>query len=237
MTDSEIQTDLEMNLGVREEKEKEDCENNDTECKVDNDGFINPRKITVIGVLTTTTMNNVSLIRKRELHPCQHCGNQCYGMQCKSCYEKMIESRAGICCDCNTKFLAQRKDGTKRKRCPDCQIVYNQKYIATCPFCKNDYHAYLDDGRVFDRCFQCYMSTFHKCERCENKTKGEFNLCKSCYESDRQSRVINDNTPLMKCRTGDCDTLSRYTFCKPCYDRKRTFSLYTVTNDSSSDNY
>lgn len=175
-----------------------------------------------------TVINNSG---SKEPHPCQYCGTSCFGKQCKQCHLKMIEIRSGICQDCDKSFLAQRKDGSKRKRCFECQAVYNQKYISTCPFCKSDYHAYLDDGRVFDRCFPCYQSTFHKCERCDNKTKGEFNLCKSCYEQDRQNRYFSDNTTMLKCKNETCDNVSRYTFCKTCYDQKRIVKLYSIHSD------
>jgi hypothetical protein len=172
---------------------------------------------------------------EKELHPCQYCDTDCYGKQCKSCHLNMIKARTGTCSDCEKDFVALRKDGSYRKRCFDCQTLYNKKYIATCPICKNDYHAYLDDGRVFDRCYQCYTRTFHKCENCDNKTKEEFSLCKTCYELEKATKntYLNENHLLLKCKTEGCEALSRYSLCKQCYENQKEFQLYSIPLDES----
>ena len=126
-------------------------------------------------------------MQNKELHPCQYCGTQCFGKQCKECHFKMLETQKGICLDCHTTFHAVRKDGSKRRRCMDCQVAYNNKYISQCPECKCTYHAYMEDGRVFEKCFSCYKKTLHKCTGCESFTKFEYALCRNCY----QTSVIN----------------------------------------------
>lgn len=124
----------------------------------------------------------------KELHPCQYCGNLCFGKQCKQCHLKMIESQKGICLDCHNTFNAIRRDGSKRRRCLECQTAYNNKYISECPDCHNTYHAYMEDGRVFEKCFDCYKKTLHKCNNCDSFTKFEYALCRNCYQSSSHTR-------------------------------------------------
>jgi hypothetical protein len=126
-------------------------------------------------------------MQNRELHPCQYCGTQCFGKQCKECHFKMLETQKGICLDCHKTFHAVRKDGSKRRRCMECQVAYNNKYISQCPECKCTYHAYMEDGRIFEKCFACYKKTLHKCTGCDSFTKFEYALCRNCY----QTSVIN----------------------------------------------
>jgi len=122
---------------------------------------------------------------KKELHPCQYCETLCYGNQCRNCHLKMVASRESECVDCKRKFNAMRKNGTFRKRCFQCQKIYNEKYIGKCVKCSIDFHAYLDDGRMYDKCLSCYKNSFKKCDRCDNNTRDDFILCKSCYFEDR----------------------------------------------------
>lgn len=138
-------------------------------------------------LITTSDQNQKEI---RELHPCQYCETSCYGYQCKNCHFKMIENRQGNCVDCNKVFNAMRKNGSFRKRCLDCQNIYNTKYIAKCVTCNNDFHAFLDDGRSFEKCLPCYKKTFKNCDNldCTNNTREEFALCKSCYRTERERR-------------------------------------------------
>jgi hypothetical protein len=124
---------------------------------------------------------------ERQLHPCQYCKTMCYGFQCKNCHLKMIAEKQSNCIDCIKPFNAKRKNGTFKKRCFGCQDNYNKKYISKCITCNNDFHAYLDDGRVFDRCLLCYKNSFKKCNNCDNNTREEYSLCKSCYRNDEMT--------------------------------------------------
>ena len=128
---------------------------------------------------------------KKELHKCPYCDNTCFGIQCKQCHLKMLESQQGTCTDCSKEFHALRKDGSKRRRCITCQGVYNDKYISKCPICSCSYHASLDDGRIFDKCFSCYKKSFHQCSNCDRTTKIEYDLCKICYQ-DEKNKYFNN---------------------------------------------
>jgi len=165
---------------------------------------------------------------KKDAHPCQYCGNSCYGKQCKQCHLKMLDSQKGVCMDCNSTFHAVRRDGSKRRRCTDCQTSYNNKYISQCPDCNNTYHAYMEDGRVFEKCFGCYKKSLHKCTNCDNFTKFEYALCRNCYQTsdrggggDRGGRGRFHSSPrelqLFKCNTDICENLTSKNLCKSCY--------------------
>ena len=156
---------------------------------------------------------------KKDSHPCQYCGNPCYGKQCKQCHLKMLESQKGICVDCDVTFPASRRDGSKRRRCYDCQLTYNNKYISECPDCKQTYHAYMEDGRRFNKCFPCYKNSLHKCTNCDNFTKFEFALCRKCYQQSAGERKSSSprELQLFKCNTPDCENLTSKMFCKTCY--------------------
>ena len=123
-------------------------------------------------------------------HPCQYCSQPCFGKQCKDCHLKMFEERKGECLDCKKFFSALRKDGTKKRRCFECQREYNSKYISICPDCNLSYHAYMDDGRVFEKCFSCYKQSLRKCSRCDNLTKNNFALCRTCYRNPPPSEEV-----------------------------------------------
>lgn len=156
----------------------------------------------------------------KDSHPCQYCGNPCYGKQCKQCHLKMLESQKGLCIDCNLSFHATRRDGSKRRRCMDCQTSYNKKYISECPDCKTTYHAYMEDGRVFEKCFPCYRKSLHKCTNCDNFTKFEFALCRNCYQSSSSDRKFYSSPrelQLFKCNNETCENLTSKNLCKSCY--------------------
>jgi hypothetical protein len=121
---------------------------------------------------------------ERQLHPCQYCETLCFGSQCKNCHLKMIAEKQSVCVDCNNYFNAKRKNGTYRKRCFGCQEQYNMKYISKCISCNSDFHAYLDDGRIFNKCLPCYKNSFKKCSNCDNMTRGNYLLCKTCFKND-----------------------------------------------------
>jgi hypothetical protein len=166
-----------------------------------------------------------------ELHPCQYCEKTCRGKQCKECHLKMVESKQGNCIDCDKTFYALRSNGSKRRRCIDCQTTYNQKHISQCPICKNDYHAFLEDGRVFDKCYTCYQNSLIECKNCDKKISNNQPLCKNCYQEQKQYKVkllsMDDNISdgyentyknyERTCRTKNCQNITTYTFCRDCY--------------------
>lgn len=164
-----------------------------------------------------------------ELHPCQYCSKICRGKQCKECHLKMVESKQGECLDCKKSFCALRTDGTKRRRCIDCQNNYNTKYISQCPICYNDYHAFLEDGRVFDKCYKCYRNTFTICEKCKENTHGCHRLCNNCYLEEKSkfsllsynsnSSSISDIRILKECLNDECSNQTIYSYCKSCYTK------------------
>lgn len=137
----------------------------------------------------TEETNNIIIPEKKtkELHPCQYCDAMCFGKQCKDCHFKMLETQKGVCLDCHSTFHAIRKNGSKRRRCMECQDAYNKKYIAECPECQMTYHAFMEDGRVFEKCFTCYKKTLHKCSNCDSFTKFEYALCRNCYQTRKFS--------------------------------------------------
>ena len=161
-------------------------------------------------------------------HPCIHCEKPCFGSQCKECHLKMIAEREGDCIDCDTKFNALRKDGSMKKRCFECQKIYNKNHIAVCSSCNNTYHATLDDGRVFNKCFDCYRKSFHQCKNCDNTIKEEFDMCGDCFRKEKQkdweNKKVKSETsyPQQECRTNDCTNTTSYTYCKYCNDGIRT---------------
>jgi hypothetical protein len=196
----------------------------------------NDDEIISIPITTTTTPDEIILEKetflKKDAHPCQYCGNSCYGKQCKQCHLKMLDSQKGVCMDCNVSFHAVRRDGSKRRRCTECQTAYNNKYISQCPDCNNTYHAYMEDGRVFEKCFGCYKKSLHKCTNCDNFTKFEYALCRNCYQtSDRGGGggIGNGNgtnrrfhsspreLQLFKCNNEICENLTSKNLCKSCY--------------------
>jgi hypothetical protein len=177
--------------------------------------------------LNIKTINNFN--GEKILHPCQYCGDPCYGKQCKGCHFTMVSNREADCIDCKTKFFALRKDGTKRKRCLKCQETYNNNHIKVCPGCDNNYHAYLEDGRVFEKCFNCYKSSFHKCANCDNNIKEEFTICGECYRKERQN--TKSFYPETTCRNKDCTNKTTYTYCRTCNDDlKNTNNYYMVSS-------
>jgi hypothetical protein len=163
------------------------------------------------------------------VHPCQYCEKPCKGKQCKDCHLKMVSKLQGKCADCETVFLAVRKDGTVRKRCKDCQDAYNDKHYAKCPDCKEQYYAFLEDGRVFSKCFDCYQKTktINKCEKCDSKTYKDNTLCSPCYQESKKTAVKEKET--RPCKKDGCKNLTIYTFCKSCNDSKRVLDSYMVS--------
>ena len=154
---------------------------------------------------------------EKEAHPCINCGKPCFGSQCKVCHLKMIEDRQGDCADCGDRFLQVRKDGSRRKRCQNCQEDYNSKYISICKKCSKTYHSVLADGRVFDSCFDCYKSSFHKCKNCDNRIKDKFTICGECFRKEKENKNDN-NYPLVDCKTKGCPNKTTYSQCKECYE-------------------
>lgn len=179
----------------------------------------------------TTITNNVDKknnFENKVTHPCVHCSKPCFGSQCKECHLKMVANREGECVDCKNNFYALRKDGSKRKRCQECQERYNKDHTDICPDCGNVYHARLDDGRVFNRCFDCYTKSFHKCAKCDNTIRGDFEMCSECFNKEKQvefenkRRKIETLHPLVYCRNKDCHNKTTFTYCKPCNDNIRS---------------
>lgn len=168
-----------------------------------------------------------STLVNKKLHKCPYCENTCYGIQCKSCHLKMLETHQATCIDCNELFHAVRKDGSKRRRCLNCQTKYNEKYISICPYCLTSFHSSLDDGRFFDKCFSCYKKSLHQCSLCEKLTKIEYDLCKVCYLGDKKMKYnknyknikeenyVNE-LELFKCGVNNCLNISSKRICPKC---------------------
>ena len=179
-----------------------------------------------------TTTNNVSATKVA--HPCQYCGQQCFGLQCKSCHLKMMSAREGKCNDCGNNFPAMRKDGTMRVRCMPCQEVYNETYISKCVDCGNDYNTQNKDGRFFDKCYSCYKKKFTKCKNCEGSTLVEYSLCKKCYTTSdsrvkKPASVTSSSGSVRKfdeheCNMVGCNSMTTYFYCKPCSVSSRQVS-------------
>ena len=157
-------------------------------------------------------------ILKRELHPCPNegCENSCFGKQCSQCHVKMINDKLNNfkkCCDCEKQFYAIRKEGTFRLRCRDCQEEYNTKYISTCSGCGNTYHSKLTNGKVYDKCYECYQVSINTCcETCGAKSFGQ-KFCKPCYEKTRQNFYTYENK---KCNNSWCENITTYPLCSAC---------------------
>lgn len=150
-----------------------------------------------------TEVTNKKVV-KPQPHPCQYCGKSCFGLQCKECHLKMIAANNADCLDCKTSFKAIRPDGTKKKRCFDCQKSYTETYYKNCPKCNDVFRCMLDDGRVFDKCFKCYSEV--KEER--NKK----------FESRRKAEEENTNP----CNTRGCLNKTKFSFCSSCFKNKKT---------------
>lgn len=180
-------------------------------------------------IITTITMNT----NNKVAHPCQYCGKQCFGLQCKDCHLKMMSEREGKCTDCGNIFMAIRKDGTMRVRCLPCQEVYNKTYIAKCTDCGDDYNTKSKDGRFFDKCYSCYKKKFTKCKSCDESTLVEYPLCKTCYVSNKKIPLhlgISSSKGSLKkfdeheCNTTGCNKMTTYFYCKPCSISSRQVS-------------
>ena len=190
-------------------------------------------------------MEEIKNNKIQELHPCQYCKKTCKGQQCKECHFKMIENKKNNCIDCKKLFFGLRNDGTKRKRCKDCQEIYNKKYISVCPICKDDYHAFLDDGRIFDKCYKCYKESLtNDCKNCKMKTLNGQLYCKKCYlEQKKNSNIyllsVNDDENILKNNIPLINSFKQYKrTCKIC--NKFTFfdycsECYKKYNDNNND--
>ena len=137
-------------------------------------------------------------VRLSNFHPCQHCGKSCAGLQCKVCHFKMVEERNADCVDCGKSFYAIKKDGTKRKRCFDCQTNFNDKFYKNCPGCSKSFRFTLDNGKVFDKCGECNFSDKKKednkmnaCKSCK-KENTYYDLCRNCF---REQKEVTDMIP------------------------------------------
>ena len=141
-------------------------------------------------------------------HPCQYCGKNCFGLQCKECHLKMIAERNSECLDCDLSFLSLRKDGSRRKRCGDCQVTYTVRYYKNCPDCSKSFRFTLDNGKTFAKCGDCYKTYSKKreearqeetkdmndCKKCEIKTY--YDLCRNCFYEEKN---VTDTYMLSKC--------------------------------------
>lgn len=181
-------------------------------------------------------------------HKCESCNNLCIKKKCQECFVKSIKDKQGECYDCKKLFFAVRIDGTKRKRCLECQSIYNEKHIAKCPICNNDYHAFLHDGRFFDKCYTCYQYTLRKCDNCDKKTSINQPLCKDCYNLEK----INSKSYLLSysptsstsaefsfkqltktCKNKDCNNHTTFSYCKQCYDNYKTSNVFSECTNCS----
>jgi hypothetical protein len=177
-------------------------------------------------------MINNSNVSDKVAHPCQYCGKQCFGLQCKDCHLKMVSAREGKCNDCGNNFPAMRKNGTMRVRCLPCQEVYNKTYIAVCGDCGDTYNTQSKDGRHFDKCYSCYKKKFTKCQNCEGSTLIEYPLCKTCFSSKKAKKPASVVSSVgsfkkfeeHKCNTNGCNSMTTYFYCKPCSISSREVS-------------
>ena len=150
---------------------------------------------------------------KKQSRPCQYCGKNCFGLQCKDCHLKMVAANNAECLDCKVSFKALKKDGTKRKRCFDCQKIYNDTYYKNCSKCNDNFRCMLDDGRVFDKCFKCYNEI-----REENKKN---------YENRRKASEEENTKP---CTTKGCVNKTKFSFCSTCFrNKKNTEDSYMIS--------
>lgn len=113
---------------------------------------------------------------KNYLHPCKYCGNTCRGKQCKQCHIKMI-SRQNECLDCKKHFISLR--------CNDCNENHKNK-ISKCPDCDINYLNISKDGKIFEKCYECYQKGFSNCKICNNKCFKQYLYCKTCYEKNKE---------------------------------------------------
>ena len=88
------------------------------------------------------------------IHPCPKCGNNCKGKICMKCHLKLMKEKRGICVDCNIFFEAKRNDGTFKKRCNECQINFNNKFVKVCE-CGNEYVTFV---LTFNKCNECFKN-------------------------------------------------------------------------------
>lgn len=152
-------------------------------------------------------------------HPCQYCSKSCFGLQCRECHMKMVEAKQGQCTDCLETFYAQRKDGSKRKRCKDCQEKYNDKYMSTCK-CGVIFRSLFDDGREYLQCFKCYNDKREerqnkKCKVCEKEMKfGKQDTCSECFQATLEKEG-------KKCMNKTCSQLTLFSYCKKCNSERR----------------
>jgi hypothetical protein len=163
----------------------------------------------------TEVKNKNKNIVKPQPHPCQYCSKSCFGLQCKECHLKMIAVNNADCLDCKTSFKALRPDGTKKKRCFDCQKSYSETYYKNCPKCNDVFRCMLDDGRAFDKCFKCYSEVKE-----ENKKK---------YESRRKAELEEEENT-KPCNTTGCFNKTKFSFCSPCFrTKKNTEDSYMIS--------
>jgi hypothetical protein len=121
-------------------------------------------------------------IKNNQLHPCKYCGNTCRGKQCKQCHIKMI-SRQNECLDCKKHFISLR--------CDDCNEKHKHKFNK-CPECDINYLNISKDGKIFEKCYECYQKGFSNCKLCNNKCFKQYLYCKTCYEKNKETKEINN---------------------------------------------
>ena len=140
-------------------------------------------------------------IKKEESKPkinlCSNCKSACFSFECKSCFLK----RQKECKDCNKHFSAVMQNGTTKIRCKECHIKFNSKNMKACVGCKKSIQGCLNDGKIVDKCVNCYKASFNYCP-CGGRTYKDNKLCSPCYkeqlkiedeqlkEKERQSELL-----------------------------------------------
>ena len=122
-------------------------------------------------------MEDIKNTQNNQLHPCKYCGNTCKGKQCKQCHIKMI-SRQNECLDCKKHFICLR--------CDDCNDKYKNK-LNKCPECDINYLNISKDGKIFEKCYDCYQKGFSNCKLCNKRCFKQYLYCKNCYETFKEN--------------------------------------------------
>jgi hypothetical protein len=83
----------------------------------------------------------------------------------------------------------------------------------------------MADGRVFDKCFECYHKSFTKCEIeiCNNKTFNGTPLCSSCYKTSKFNKKVSPSK-YENCKTTGCKNTTTYSYCKDCNYKKKNIT-------------
>ena len=160
-----------------------------------------------------------------DLHPCPYCNTLCFGKQCKNCHNKMIADKSADCYDCGEQFFALRHDGKKNKRCKKCKVKYDEEHQGRCVECNEIFNSVLEDGRIFDKCLDCYKKGFKKCEKCDKSINSTFDLCRDCYQEQKQQyqenkkkSPIEEERVLKDCQTKGCLNKTSSSLCPKCFE-------------------